>query len=100
MRTGGDSLAERCAEEDEVPPNRNAGRVVASKWGREERCVMRGPGYHFDRFGSYLGFIDPNGYYCAADGTCRGMVSEDGTLVDRDGNHRGRFDIQGQFWNE
>ena len=60
---------------------------------------MRGPGYHFDRFGSYLGYIDANGYYVAADGTCRGMTGDDGTLVDQDGNRVGRFDIQGQFWD-
>lgn len=61
---------------------------------------MRGPGYHFDRFGSYLGYIDPNGYYVTAGGTCRGMIAEDGTLLDQDGNRVGRFDIQGQFWDE
>jgi len=61
---------------------------------------MRGPGYHFDRFGSYLGYIDPCGYYFAPDGTCRGMVGGDGTLVDQDGKRCGRFDSQGQFWDE
>jgi hypothetical protein len=28
------------------------------------------------------------------------MIGEDGTLVDRDGDVCGRFDTQGQFWDE
>jgi len=61
---------------------------------------MRGPGYHFDRFGTYRGCVDPGGRYFETDGTYRGVVGDDGILVDLDGICRGHFDALGQFWDE
>lgn len=61
---------------------------------------MTAPGYHFDRFGTYLGYVDQHGHYYEKDGTCRGTLADDGALVDGDGVCRGRFDVQGQFWDE
>ncbi len=61
---------------------------------------MKGPAYHFSRFGAYLGRIDPEGRYFEKDGTYRGVVGDDGILRDAQGVCRGHFDIQGRFWDE
>jgi len=61
---------------------------------------MQASRYHFDRFGAYLGYVDPSGRYYQRDGTCRGLIGTDGALIDCEGVCRGRFDVQGQFWDE
>jgi hypothetical protein len=61
---------------------------------------VKGPAYHFSRFGVYLGHIDAVGRYFEKGGTYRGVVGEDGILRDATGVCRGRFDVQGSFWDE
>jgi len=56
--------------------------------------------YHFDRFGSYLGYLDESGLYYDRAGVCRGRVSAEGFFYDTEGTCRGRIDVQGQMWDE
>jgi len=56
--------------------------------------------YHFDRWGSCVGYVDADGRYFDARGMLRGHVNERSRLYGEDGAYRGRFDIQGQFWDE
>jgi hypothetical protein len=65
-----------------------------------ESLTMRASGYHFDRWGSYLGYVDRVGHYFDRNGTYRGAVSESGTFYDEHAVYRGRFDIQGQYYDE
>lgn len=61
---------------------------------------MRAARFHFDRFGAYLGYVDPLGHYFDKGGTYRGAMSADGSFFDEKGVSRGRFDILGQYWDE
>jgi len=56
--------------------------------------------YHFDRWGSVLGYMDHNGHYYDKTGSCRGEVVGGRDLYDTNGVYRGHFDIQGQYWDE
>ncbi len=56
--------------------------------------------YHFDRFGSYLGYLDESGRYYDREGVCRGYVNREGLFYDVEGTCRGHIDVQGQMWDE
>lgn len=56
--------------------------------------------YHFNRYGSYIGYIDEDGKYFLCDGTYRGSVTSGGTFYDENGQLHGRVDVQGQYWGE
>jgi hypothetical protein len=56
--------------------------------------------YHFNRYGSYIGYVDEKGQYFLCDGTYRGRLGESGQLYDEHGTPRGHIDAQGQYWDE
>jgi hypothetical protein len=56
--------------------------------------------YHFNRYGSYIGYVDENGSYYLRDGTYRGCLNNKGAVFDANGKHCGHVDIQGQYWGD
>lgn len=56
--------------------------------------------YHFNRYGSYIGFVDEDGRYYLCDGTYRGCLTAAGVMLDPSGRRRGHVDVQGQYWDE
>jgi hypothetical protein len=56
--------------------------------------------YHFNRFGTYLGYIDGVGHYHDANDIYRGAVSTTGDFFDEHGVYRGWIDVQGQYNDE
>jgi hypothetical protein len=58
--------------------------------------------YHFDRFGSYLGYVDDTGNYYDLTGTCRGYFEPagGGDFYTSDGTRGGFVDPVGNFYDD
>jgi hypothetical protein len=56
--------------------------------------------YHFDRFGTYLGYVDEHGRYFDRCEQLQGTVTNAGIVCDTNGAPRGHIDVQGQYWDQ
>jgi len=56
--------------------------------------------YHFDRHGSYLGYVDERGRYFDVRDRQVGSLVAGQKLYDRLGAYRGRVDAQGNYFDE
>jgi hypothetical protein len=55
--------------------------------------------YHFNRYGSYIGYVDEDGRYFLCNGTYRGHLDSKGVVFDEGGKLQGHVDVQGQYWD-